>query len=251
VPIDYTIASRTLTEALGLAQAPVAVCLTNSLPAGIAPFEGRLAAGCRFWQEGARRTIATAPRDHAGCAVGVYTHNLEQNAAVAEDLGDALGVFGQLGYVRPEDLAVIPVLKDRPAHVVYAPLAETPQAPDVVLLMVNANQTLILAEATQQIEGSWAPALGRPACAIVPQASNTGRTALSLGCCGARAYLDVLTPDVALYAIPGGKLEAFVERIEALAKANAVLTQFHSLRRQDFEGGAAPTIKQSLARLQG
>ena len=34
------------------------------------------------------------------------------------------------------------------------------------------------------------PAMGRPACAVVPQAINSGQAALSLGCCGARAYLD-------------------------------------------------------------
>ena len=82
---------------------------------------------------------------------------------------------------------------------------------------------------------------------MIPQAFNTGRTALSLGCCGARAYLDVLTPDVALYAIPGLKLEAFAERVAALAKANSVLTAFHTLRRKDVEAGNRPTVKESLA----
>src|SRR5450631_1444062 len=100
---------------------------------------------------------------------------------------------------------------------------------------------LILFEASQQVEGGLPPAMGRPACAIVPQAVNTGRTALSLGCCGARAYLDVLTPDVALYAIPGAILEAFTERVEALAKANTVLASFHTLRRRDVEAGKHPT----------
>jgi hypothetical protein len=65
----------------------------------------------------------------------------------------------------------------------------------------------------------------------VPQAFNSGKAALSLGCCGARAYLDVLTDDVALFAIPGVKLQAFTERIEALATANRILTRFHTVRR--------------------
>ena len=53
---------------------------------------------------------------------------------------------------------------------------------------------------------------------------NSGMAALSLGCCGARAYLDVLPDSVAIFAIPGAKLEAYVGRIEALSKANAVLS---------------------------
>ena len=84
----------------------------------------------------------------------------------------------------------------------------------------------------------------------MPQAFNTGRTALSLGCCGARAYLDVLTPDVALYAIPGSRLEAFTERVAALANANAVLTKFHSLRRQEVASGKHPSVRETLAAMQ-
>ena len=92
--------------------------------------------------------------------------------------------------------------------------------------------------------------MGRPACGVVPQAFNSGRTALSLGCCGARAYLDVLTPDVALYAIPGSRLEAFADRVAALSKANSVLTEFHTLRRRDVEAGKHPTVRESLAAMQ-
>ena len=95
------------------------------------------------------------------------------------------------------------MLGSKPRYVIYGPLAQIPIDPDVVLLFVRADQTLILSEASQQLENGLPPAMGRPACAIIPQARNTGRSALSLGCCGARAYLDVLSGDVALYAIPG------------------------------------------------
>jgi uncharacterized protein (DUF169 family) len=108
---------------------------------------------------------------------------------------------------------------------------------------------LILTEAAQQVENEAPPAMGRPACAVVPQVMNTGRAALSLGCCGARAYLDVFSDDVALFAIPGAGLAAYAERIAVLAKANAVLTKFHRLRRQQIETGQTPTIKDSLAAL--
>jgi uncharacterized protein (DUF169 family) len=92
--------------------------------------------------------------------------------------------------------------------------------------------------------------MGRPACAVIPQAKNSGHSALSLGCCGARAYLDVLSDDVAMYAIPGAAVGAFAERIAALATANSVLTKFHQLRRRDVESGKSPTIQESLATLQ-
>jgi uncharacterized protein (DUF169 family) len=49
-------------------------------------------------------------------------------------------------------VAAIPVLQVQAHYVVYSPLATTPLPPDVVILFVNVNQTLILAEATQQVE---------------------------------------------------------------------------------------------------
>jgi uncharacterized protein (DUF169 family) len=238
-----------LTASLDLKQPPVAISFADSLPAGVKSHGGRVPAGCRFWEDGATAAFATSASDHSLCAIGVYTHNLQTSPAQQTDLMDALKVFGELDYVRQEDLGLIPVLGSRPAYVVYSPLANSPLPPDVVLLFVNANQTLILSEATQQVENQNAPAMGRPACAIVPQVMNSGRAALSLGCCGARAYLDVLTDDVAVFALPGGKLEAYTRRIEALSKANGVLAKFHSLRRHAVAGGETPTIKDSLAAL--
>ena len=239
--------ARALTDALQLAQPPVAVAFADSSPEGVAVFSGASPAGCRFWQEAATRVFATVPRDHELCSIGMYTHHLEGGAAVQTELQDSLKVFGELGYVREEDLPLIPVLERAPKAVIYGPLGSMPIPPDVVLLFVKAGQALILSEASQQVENGLPPAMGRPACGVVPQAFNTGRTALSLGCCGARAYLDVLAPDVALYAIPGKRLEEFTARVAALAKANAVLTAFHAQRRKDVEAGLRPTVKESLA----
>lgn len=244
--------AKTLSESLRLTQPPVAVAFADRVPDGVKVFHGSAPAGCRFWQEATTQVFATQAQQHDLCSIGMYTHHLEDGPGfhmdqVQTDLQDALKVFGDLGYVRPEDMPFIPVLERATKVVVYGPLAEMPMKPDVVLLFVQADQTLILSEASQQLENGLPPAMGRPACGVIPQAFNTGRTALSLGCCGARAYLDVLTPDVALYAIPGSKLEAFTERVAALSQANSVLTQFHTLRRRDVEAGKHPTVKESLA----
>jgi len=242
--------SNALVQHLNLSQPPVAVCLTDDLPPGVATWSGRSPAGCRFWQEAASRVFATSASDHSLCAIGQYTHNLEMSAASSMDLKDALKVFADLSYVRDEDVQMIPVLASKPKYVVYGPLAQIPLDPDVVLLFVRADQTLVLSEASQQLENGLPPAMGRPACAIIPQAQNTGRSALSLGCCGARAYLDVLTDDIALYAIPGATLGAFADRIGALAKANETLRKFHQIRRSDVEAGRKPTVQDSLAAMQ-
>jgi uncharacterized protein (DUF169 family) len=252
--MSYSTLSRTITEALQLTQPPIAVCFADSVPEGVKTHPGAVAAGCRFWQDAAEGVFATVSADHELCSIGVYTHNLEpaasQQSAQQKDLGDALKVFAGLGYVRAEDLAAIPVLQLKPKVVIYGPLDAVPLPPDVVLLFVKADQALILSEASQQLEGDLPPAMGRPACAVVPQAFNTGRTALSLGCCGARAYLDILTPDVAMYAVPGAKFEAFTQRVAALARANTILTQFHAIRRRDVESGKRPSVEDSLMAMQ-
>jgi uncharacterized protein (DUF169 family) len=244
--------SASLVASLQLASPPIAISIAADLPAGVPVFEGSVPAGCRFWQEAAAGVFATATADHSLCAIGVYTHNLaspsEQTTA---ELGAVLKVMAEMTYVRDEDVAQIPRLEAQTRYVIYSPLAEAPMAPDVVMLFAHSAQGLVIAEAAQQVEGAVAPALGRPACAIVPQVINTGRAAVSLGCCGARAYLDSLSDAIALWALPGSGLDAYVERIEALAGANSTLAKFHMLRRQDVEAGAQPTFEESLARLQG
>ena len=244
---SYSKMAETLSGCLDLRQQPIAISFTDSRPEGVIEHAGRVSAGCRFWEDAAAGPFTTSAEDHNLCAIGVYTHNLKSSPQQQVDLGDTLKVLGDLGYVREEDLLSIPVLPFQRKHVVYSPLAQSSLPPDVVMLFVNANQSLILTEATQQVESQMAPAMGRPACAVIPQVMNTGRAALSLGCCGARAYLDVLSEGTALFAIPGAKLGEYTERIEVLAKANAVLSKFHRLRRLDVEAGRSPTVKESLA----
>lgn len=249
---QYAAVAKTLTEALHLRVPPIAICLTDTPPAGVAARSGPATAGCFFWEEGSQKSFVTSVADHENCVVGMYTHHMPiSTPAQQADLNDCLKVFGDLGYVRPEDLPHIPVLAKEPKHVVYSPLAEAPAQPDVVLLLVDSQQGLILTEAAQQVEPGVPPVLGRPACGVVPQVANTGRAAMSLGCCGARAYMNVLRDDMGLWAFPGAKIEAYAERIAALAKANQILTQFHQLRRKDIENGLHPSIKDSLVRLQG
>jgi uncharacterized protein (DUF169 family) len=247
--IDHHDLSRTLVDALSLALPPIAVSFVEAIPAGVPAFQGLAPAGCAFWQRAAAGAFYTSPADHGLCAVGMYTHNLARTPAEDAELGAALGVFAELGYVRAEDVPRIPVLATRPAHVVYAPLASAPVAPDVVLLFVKPSQTLILAEAAESVDGGLTPAMGRPACAVVPQVHGASRPALSLGCCGARAYVDALADDTALYALPGPRLDAYVARIAELAKANGVLTAFHQIRRKDVAAGGRPTVAESLARM--
>ena len=132
---------------------------------------------------------------------------------------------------------------------IYGPLADFPLDPEVVLLFAQARQGLILSEAVARVDKGVPPAMGRPACAVVPQVMNGGSAAMSLGCCGARAYIDSLTDSVAMWAFPGSKLDQYCEQIVVLARANKILTTFHLRRREDVESGQRPTVQESLGRL--
>lgn len=240
--------AKSLNDSLHLRIPPVALCFTDTPPPGIRPSAIPAPAGCAFWERGA----VTSVKDHESCTVGMYTHHMPLDTPSRQkDLNDSLKVFADLGYVRPEDVPGIPMLKKETKFVVYAPLASTPLPPDVVLLFANSRQSLAITEAVQQVDPGVPPAMGRPACAAVPQAANTGKPALSLGCCGARAYLNVLTDDFALWALPGAKIAEYAGRIKVLTDANNILTQFHQIRRKDVEQGKAPSIEESLVRLQG
>jgi uncharacterized protein (DUF169 family) len=161
--------AATLAASLGLQQPPVAISFADSLPAGVKLHAGRVPAGCKFGEDAASEAFATTAADHNLCAIGVYTHNLQSSPAQQTDLMDALKVFGDLEYVRPEDLTSIPVLQSQHGYVVYAPLASSPLPPDVILLFVNANQTLILSEATQQVETRTRPRWAGPPALSFPR----------------------------------------------------------------------------------
>ena len=243
--------SKAIQDALALPLPPIGVAFSDSPPPSVPPFEGRVAAGCVFWERAAQGPIVTTAADHDMCSIGIYTHSLSGAPPKhGPELETVLKVLNDLQYVRSEDLPQIPVLHKEAKYVVYAPLDEMPVEPDAVLVFCNASQSLVMSEAVQQVEAGAPPAMGRPACAVIPQVVNSSRAALSLGCCGARAYLETLTDDIALWALPGSRLADYVDRLTILAQANKVLSIFHQLRKQDVAGGSTPTYAESLARMQ-
>ena len=247
---DYQSQANQLLSSLKLSLSPIAIAFCDGVPAGVSTYDGSVPAGCVFWQEAATRTFVTSTKDHELCSIGVHTHHLSQPSASQQgELQEALQAMIGLDYVRAEEVAAIPVLQREARHILYGPLADFPIDPDVVLLFAHAQQGLILSEATGRVDEGIPPAMGRPACAVVPQVFNNGCAAMSLGCCGARAYLDELTDSVSLWALPGNKLDRYCEQITVLARANKTLTMFHQRRRTDVTAGERPSVRETLQRL--
>ena len=99
--------------------------------------------------------------------------------------------------------------------------------PDVVLVRGNARQLMLLAEAAQAagVAGTGAT-MGRPTCAVLPEAINTARTAASFGCIGNRVYTGADDTE-AYFAIPGLQLGAVEEKLAVIVRANQELEKFH------------------------
>ncbi len=235
-----------LTNALSLTVPPLAITFSDE-PVGASTPDAPVPAGCSFWELGTKQSLTTSAADHQFCPIGVHTHNLrDAMASHGTELETALGAMTGLGYVKPDEVAGIPVMSESYAYVTYGPLADTKGSVSVVLVVADANRSLTLTEAVARVDGAAPPAMGRPACALVPQVANSSAAATSLGCCGARAYMDSLTDSIVLWGFPGKRLEAYVEAIEVLAKANTILSKFHTERRRAVESGASPTINDSL-----
>ncbi len=179
---ENAVLAGSLISSLELTLPPVAVTFADVAPADVPSYNGIVPAGCVFWQQAATRTFVTSAKDHALCSIGTHTHHLAQPVPSHQaDLAESLAAMSALDYVRAEEVAAIPVVERDVRYVVYGPLADCRLCPDVVLLFAHARQGLVLSEAIARVDQGVPPALGRPACAVVPQALNHGNAALSLG----------------------------------------------------------------------
>ncbi|HEU4388982.1 MAG TPA: DUF169 domain-containing protein [Blastocatellia bacterium] len=137
----------------------------------------------------------------------------------------------QLQYLREEEIPRIPSRTTPFQNAVYAPLDQTPVAPEIVLIRGTARQIMLLSEAAGLAGVEAAPGLmGRPTCAMLPVAAQQGQFAGSLGCVGNRVYT-ALADDEFYFAIPGSRLEEVVGKLRTILEANKELEKFHRSRQ--------------------
>jgi uncharacterized protein (DUF169 family) len=220
--------------AVKLARRPVAVSFLETAPAEVKRFEGTEPSGCSFWRLAAEgRVFYTVPENHFNCAVGAYTHNIALSPEREKETEQTLKMMFDLGYVKPEEVPQIPRLAKAPAAIVYAPLGETPVAPDVVLFACKPSGAMLLSEAANRAGvGSGAPALGRPTCMALPASMQMGAI-LSLGCMGNRVYTG-LGEDEMYFVLRGKDLGAVANVLTVITSANAALNEYASGRRSQL-----------------
>jgi uncharacterized protein (DUF169 family) len=231
---DYRKIEDQVSKALGLHRRPVSVAFLDAVPAEVTKFTGTEPSGCSFWRlAAAGRTFYTVPADHYNCAIGSHTHNIPLPPERADELDQTLAFMTGIGYIKMEEVGGIPRLAKTPSAIIYAPLGDTPVAPDVVLFAGTAGQVMLLQEAAQRA-GSAAqlPLLGRPSCMALPAALAHGVT-VSSGCIGNRVYTDI-APDELYAVVPGKALAQVAGQLETIMAANAKLSDYHHERRQSL-----------------
>ena len=231
--MDVKHTAAKLSHLLGLRVAPVAVAFRAAAPAGVGRVEQAGPAGCAYWRWAAEgRVFYTEAADHHNCPVGAYTHGVTLPADRARELEGVVGTMVGLQYIRMEEVQTLPRLTAPFGVAVYAPLADAPVDPDVVLVRGTARQIMLVAEAARAAGiGHDGPALGRPACSMIPEAMRAARGNTSLGCIGNRVYTG-LGDDELYFTVPGGRLDEVVLKLETIVHANRELEQYHEGRRQ-------------------
>ena len=223
--------STVLADLLQLSSPPVAISFVDQAPAGVPHVAAPEPAGCGYWRRAAAGEVFfTNTDDHKGCPVGAHTHNVPLTPAEQEGLMGLVQTMVGLSYLKMEEVPLIPTRRTPMQVAVYAPLATAPTAPDVVLVRGNARQLMLLAEAAQAAGvAGGTPTMGRPTCAVLPEAINSDLTSASFGCIGNRVYTGAGEND-AYFAIPGSKLKAVEDSLAVIVRANQELEKFHRAR---------------------
>ena len=179
-------------------------------------------------------TFYTVPSDHCNCAVGSYTHNFSLSPERAEELERALSLMTSSGYLKMEEIASIPRLKQAPKAVIYSPLGDTPTDPDLVIFVVHPMQAMILQEAALHTGvGLQLSLFGRPTCMSLPTALAQGMVT-SAGCLGNRVYTG-LDEDELYVLVPGPVLQRIADAVQGIAESNSKITDYHRQRRKSLK----------------
>jgi uncharacterized protein (DUF169 family) len=229
--VSLTAEQASALSKLALANAPVAMAFVSALPEGMNRIGHALPASCSYWKEaGAGRTFATAADDHTSCPVGAYTHGVAPSREQDTELQSVIGMMTELKYIKKEEVPLIPHRSEPMRFAVYSPLAGATFDPDAIIFRGNPRQIMLLTEAARAAGVfDTATVMGRPACAMVPQAVSAQVGVASVGCIGSRVYTGLDDNELFL-TVPGASVGRVLECLDTVLAANAALEQFYQNR---------------------
>ena len=227
-------------EQLALQLPPVALAWVNTQPDGVARLEQALPSACAIWRLAETETFFAAAADHFNCPLGTMVMGFELPEPQAASLQDELGMMCGIEYVREEELSHVPAVPGPAAGIVYGPLGRFPFEPDLVLLWLTPQHSMILSECHGLINWSVAPAvlLGRPGCAALPAALRDGVPAQTLGCVGMR-YNTGVSGELLLMAMPWATADAVYANLPRVAGVHRQMEAHYQERKETLEGSQA------------
>jgi uncharacterized protein (DUF169 family) len=224
-----------LHESLGLPRPPIGLAFVDQPPPGVERSDGAVPSACSFWRM-AERAVFYAPEDeHLICPIGVLTMGFQVPPDRQGQAEAIIGTMCELEYITPEEAKAIPSVPKGHKGIVYGPLAQMPLDPDVCLFFCRPAQAMLLVEASNCVSwtGQGMTAFGRPTCAAIPVALQSGNASASVGCIGFRVYTEI-PDDEMMIAIPDQELQGLVDRMDTITSANSTLEEFHTLRRSQL-----------------
>lgn len=238
--MSYTSLVKTLVDSLKLAHAPIGVAYLETPPEGVPHCSEVVPAACAFWKAAESSLFFATAEDHYNCPIGAMTQGFNLPKPVMDEAMSLVGRMGKLSYLEAAEAGNVPMVKKVHAVVVYGPLAAFEDIPvDLALLISTPFQAMLISEASGVV--AWkgqapAAALGRPACAVVPAALDSGSATLSVACTGARTFAGIRESEM-LVAIPGPALADLESRLPILLGANLAMKEYYDSRKAQF--GAA------------
>jgi uncharacterized protein (DUF169 family) len=159
--------------------------------------------------------------------VGSVTHGFK----TLEEVGSNADVAALLesGWVTMDILPTLPVVQQRPNFITYGPLSQTPSAPDVILLRLNARQAMVLSDALPGLRFE-----GKPQCHIIPMAKEGQDVAVSVGCMLSRVRTGMSNHEMT-GAISGPRLAEVVEKLKTTSAADTLVAAYASEDKQRFD----------------
>jgi uncharacterized protein (DUF169 family) len=230
--MNHATTAQRLSSLLSLQHPPIALAFTDQPPDGVAQAGKPVPSACTFWRQAEQGTFYATAAEHFNCPVGSMVMGFELPAAVGEQLGGLVQSMCDAHYLSMDEAAKIPTVGRQSAGIVYGPLREFPLDPDLVLLWVNVAQAMLYSEAAGRAAWTATPmgVSGRPGCAALPLALNSGQPGMSLGCAGMRTFTEI-GDDMNLAAVPGSALPEFVDALAGTVESNTAMRSFYAAHK--------------------
>lgn len=234
---NQTLSGR-LSTALGLDIRPIGLAFTDTPPEGTPAPSRAVPSACGFWRLAEQGVFYAPAEAHYNCPIGAMVMGFPLTQALNAQLGELMTSMCECSYLSPDEGDKVPGVQPSAAGILYGPLADLPDEPQVVLFWLTPRQAMLYNEAAGT--ASWTQgsilSTGRPACAALPSALSTGAPVVSWGCVGMRTFTEI-PDDRLLAAVPGIRLESLVDELERIVASNSTMRTFYEGKKAALTTG--------------